>query len=234
MRRAITAAAAIMAAGGQTAAAASVDRPSAPAAVSMARATAVYDMPAQDLAAALNNWARQSGRQILFPYQATVGRRSPPLSGRMTHDAALARLLEGQAMEIAGEAGGVISLRVVERRAEADAPPPRALETVVVTAQRRSEDRQDVPVAVTAFDARQVDAFRLKTLQDVSRLTPGLLVSSFSPARPIIAIRGATNTFSQIGVDKPAGVFVDDVYIPRTSASTIELFDVAGDRKSVV
>lgn len=60
----------------------------------------------------------------------------------------------------------------------------------------------------------------------MSRLTPGLLVSSFSPGRPVIAIRGATNTFNAIGVDKPVGVFVDDVYIPNNNASTLELFGI--------
>ena len=51
-------------------------------------------------------------------------------------------------------------------------------------------------------------------------------MSTFSENSPTIAIRGATNTFSQIGVSKPVAVVVDDVFIPRSSAAVFELFDL--------
>ncbi|MGQ4828089.1 TonB-dependent receptor plug domain-containing protein, partial [Enterococcus faecalis] len=69
-----------------------------------------------------------------------------------------------------------------------------------------------------------IERARINELQDLSRITPGLLVSNFSIGSPVIAIRGATNTFNQIGVDKPVGIVVDDVFIPRNSASTFQLF----------
>ncbi|MEH6676548.1 MAG: TonB-dependent receptor, partial [Phenylobacterium sp.] len=47
------------------------------------------------------------------------------------------------------------------------------LEEVVVTAQRRAQSLQDVPVTVTAFGAEQVEEARIREVQDVATLTPG-------------------------------------------------------------
>ncbi len=81
-----------------------------------------------------------------------------------------------------------------------------------------------MPISLTAFSGRAIEAYRLESLRDVSRLTPGLLVSSFNQSSPTIAIRGATNTFTQIGANKPVAVVIDDLFIPRNSAATFELY----------
>jgi len=100
------------------------------------------------------------------------------------------------------------------------------LAVVTVTAQKRPEAAQAVPIAMTTFSAKQIEDYRVGSLEDVSRLTPGLLVSAFSESNPTIAIRGTSNTFSQIGVGKPVAVVVDDVFIPRNSAANFNLFDL--------
>jgi iron complex outermembrane recepter protein len=188
-----------------------------------------YNLPAQALPDALNAWARQSGVQILFPYDVALGKRSVAVRGDFSHRQALDQLLVGQPLRIASSTTNTVALAAINN----DSPNTLGneqsggvIEEVIVTAQRRAESQKDVPITVTAFGARQAEALRLQSLQDVSRFTPGLLVASFSPGKPVIAIRGATNTFSQIGVDKPVGVFVDDVYIARNSAATVELFGI--------
>lgn len=191
----------------------------------------VFDIPAQDVAGALNMWSKRTGIQLLFPYQAVVGRRMAALRGNYMPREALLRLLDGQPLRIASESSSMIALRAQEA---ADAAQP-AVEPrdegqdtgdIIVTAQRRQQRQQDVPISLTAFNARAVRDYRLQSLRDVSRLTPGLLVSTFSVASPIIAVRGASNTFNQIGANKPVAIVVDDVYIPRNSAATFELFGV--------
>jgi hypothetical protein len=85
---------------------------------------------------------------------------------------------------------------VREPQVSAARPEPAApvIADIVVTAQRRPESQQTVPISLTAFGREEARDYRLQTLRDVSRLTPGLLVSNFSVASPIIAVRGATNT----------------------------------------
>jgi hypothetical protein len=84
------------------------------------------------------------------------------------------------------------------------------LDSVIVTAQKRPEPEQAVPISITALSARALDIYRVENLGDLSRLVPRLLISTFSENSPTIAIRGASNTFEQIGVSKPVAIVVDD------------------------
>ena len=110
----------------------------------------------------------------------------------------------------------------------AGAPIGATLGEVIVTAQKREKGERalDVPITMTTLSALKINDFRILSLEDVSRLTPGLLVSSFTADSPTIAIRGANNTFQQIGVSKPVQVEVDGVFIPRDSGDVFELFDL--------
>lgn len=184
-----------------------------------------YTISAQTTASALNEWARQSGRQILFPFDAVAGRSSPGITGRYTRAEALRRLLAGTALATVADDGSTVTLRTRDA-AETSATDSGnvGLSEIIVTAQRRPERQQTVPISLTAVDERAIDDARINQLRDLSRITPGLVVSNFSLGSPVVALRGAVNTFNQIGVDKPVGVVVDDVFIPRNSASTFELF----------
>lgn len=106
------------------------------------------------------------------------------------------------------------------------------LEEIIVTATKREQSLQEVPVSITVFNAAQLENNRIESVQDIARLTPGFTGSSFSNSNPIFAIRGANNTFAQAGASKPVGVFVDEVFIPRNSAANFDLFDL--DQVSVL
>jgi outer membrane receptor protein involved in Fe transport len=70
-----------------------------------------FDIVSQPLAAALDQYARQAGRQILLPYEAAAALRNRPLHGRMTRRTALQRLLAGSPLEIADMTAEVITIR---------------------------------------------------------------------------------------------------------------------------
>lgn len=188
------------------------------------------DIPAGDLKPALDQYAQLTGVQLLYRADDVQGRRSNGVQGRLDAHQALDALLAGTGLAIRRDNGSVVIFReaaVPAAAAPADAASRDSeLNTVTVTAQKRAQSAQDVPIAMTALSARSLESHRVQNLQDVARLTPGLLVSSFSQSSPTIAIRGVSNTFSQIGVNKPVGVFVDDVFIPRNSAASFELFDL--------
>ncbi|WP_454761078.1 TonB-dependent receptor domain-containing protein [Caulobacter segnis] len=184
-----------------------------------------FDVPAQGAASAISAFARQAGLQVVAPADGLEGVRTQALKGPMDARAALRKLIEGTGLEIASDSNGVIVLR--RSATPASAPieaEPTALDTIIVTAQKREEAAQGVPISLTAFSGRAVETYRLESLRDISRLTPGLLVSSFSQSSPTIAVRGATNTFTQIGANKPVAVVIDDLFIPRNSAATFELY----------
>lgn len=188
--------------------------------------TLTLDIPAGELKPALERYAAQTGVQLLYRADDVQGRRTAGVHGQLAQEAALDALLAGTGLGLRREGNAVLVFRQNPASPGGTGADTTQLTTVTVTAQKRAQSAQDVPISMTALSARTLDSQRVQGLQDVARLTPGLLVSSFSQANPVIAIRGVSNTFNQIGVNKPVGVFVDDVFIPRNSAASFELFDL--------
>ncbi|GGB64914.1 TonB-dependent receptor [Henriciella pelagia] len=105
----------------------------------------------------------------------------------------------------------------------------RTYDTVVVTAQRREESLQDVPVAVTAFSADQLEKNSIETVQDLALRTPGLTVGAADPINNNFALRGigTANGISQsAGGDQSVVVFVDGVYAGRGGTVDLDVLDL--------
>jgi iron complex outermembrane receptor protein len=100
------------------------------------------------------------------------------------------------------------------------------LEEVVVSAQKRAQNLQDVPIAVTALSGTQVESQRLFSLAEIAHAVPNFTVAQQSPSQPTLTIRGVGSTDREAGSDRSVVPFVDEVYIGRTSASTFDIFDV--------
>jgi iron complex outermembrane recepter protein len=115
------------------------------------------------------------------------------------------------------------------KQAEADEGDTQALDTIVVTARKRSEELQDAAAAITAFSSDDIETLGIDSIDDVALLTTGL---NYSPifgnivATPII--RGSAQTFGAPNV----GVFLDGVYLTGKSAIDLALADL--DRIEVV
>ncbi len=73
--------------------------------------TYTFDIPSEDTAKALNDFSRQTGIQILFPYEQAAGHRAPALSGKLDVNDALSRLINGTGLEIAEQTATSIALR---------------------------------------------------------------------------------------------------------------------------
>jgi outer membrane receptor protein involved in Fe transport len=92
-----------------------------------------------------------------------------------------------------------------------------AIEEVMVTARRREESLQEVPVTVAVVDAAAIEARSLQSIDDIARFTPGLSFSkAFGRATERPVIRGLGNVLAgvQFGVESGAAYFVDGVYYP--------------------
>src|SRR5262245_12809575 len=90
------------------------------------------------------------------------------------------------------------------------------LETVVVTAQKREQNLQQVPVTVTAIGAQLLRDSGVHDIKDLTLLTPGLLVtSSQNEVSTTARIRGIGTVGDNIGLESSVGVVIDGVYRPR-------------------
>jgi iron complex outermembrane receptor protein len=96
---------------------------------------------------------------------------------------------------------------------------------IVVTARKREESLQDVPVAATAVTGDVMERRGLGSVRDIAALTPGLNVSGDAVSRSFVAIRGVGTTLVQT-VQPGVGIFIDGVYQPNTAFLSNPLVDV--------
>jgi iron complex outermembrane receptor protein len=103
------------------------------------------------------------------------------------------------------------------------------IEEVVVTAQRREQKLQDVPVAVTAFSPDQIESRGIDNVADLSALAPGLQISKTTSNSTIsqISIRGVTQINPAIYWDPAVGIYVDGVYIGKAQGSVFDVVNLA-------
>ncbi len=113
-------------------------------------------------------------------------------------------------------------------------PPPQGieLEEVTVTAQRRSESLQTVPIAITAVSATDLQRNGIHELGTLAGQVPGLTFAPFAPGQNIVSLRGVSSNDDGPGTDNSVAVFLDDVYLGRVSNINPEMFDV--DRVEVL
>jgi len=104
----------------------------------------------------------------------------------------------------------------------------RAIEEIVVSAQRVEQNLQDVPIAVTAFGQDALRVNRMDAMIDIARRTPSFTATEVNPGEPNLAIRGigTEGINSNAGGDPSVALFLDGVYIGRGGAAPIELYDL--------
>jgi len=102
------------------------------------------------------------------------------------------------------------------------------IEDIVVTAQRRRERAQDVPIAITAFSAEALQARGVVNALDLTQFVPNLVGLNNTGLGTANAyyLRGLGNTESVATFDPPVGTYIDDIYISRQNANNFNLFDV--------
>ncbi len=101
------------------------------------------------------------------------------------------------------------------------------LEEIVVTAQKRSENLQDVPMSISALDAEALEAGRVEKIGDLALRIPNLSYSTFSSGRSELTVRGIGNSgATRSALENSVILFVDEVYIARSSSYFFELFDL--------
>jgi iron complex outermembrane receptor protein len=100
------------------------------------------------------------------------------------------------------------------------------IEEVVVTAQRREESLQEVPIAITAISGEVLREDGVVTLHDISEKIPNLIFSAFSVGQPEIAIRGIGTKEDGAAASDSTVVSVDDIYIAARTAQVFDIFDL--------
>jgi iron complex outermembrane receptor protein len=108
------------------------------------------------------------------------------------------------------------------------APAASEPEVIVVTAQRKEQDLQEVPISVTALQSADLEAMQVGNFSEIGYAVPNLstnlqLGASTTPA---YAIRGVTSGLLSFSVDSGVGLYLDGVYVARSAGSAFDLADI--------
>jgi len=110
--------------------------------------------------------------------------------------------------------------------AAAGAAVDEALEAVIVTAQKREQNIQDVPVSMSAYTAGMLAAIGAESLEDVALRTPNFAYQESSDLKFVPAgIRGVYGGVTG-GEDQAVGMYLDEVYLGTATAAQFDLFDL--------
>jgi iron complex outermembrane receptor protein len=130
------------------------------------------------------------------------------------------RVLYTSAVAAAAMVGGAMPQVAFAQQAPAAASDDA---DIVVTARKREEDLQRVPLAIDAFSAKEIKDAKIERLSDLAKLAPGLNYTPlFGAQNQLPIIRGAAQTFGQLNV----GVFLDGIYLSGKAAADLELNDL--------
>ena len=100
------------------------------------------------------------------------------------------------------------------------------LEEVVVTARRRAENAQTVPIPITALSGSALDERGAYRIEDLNDRLPSLNVQFANPRQTSIAVRGLGNNPANDGLESSVGVYLDDVYLGRPGMANQDLIDI--------
>ena len=102
------------------------------------------------------------------------------------------------------------------------------LEEVTVTAQRRSENIQDVPIAVTAISSEALEARGLADISELSQSVPSLTLEPSRATNTTLTafIRGVGQQDPLAGFEQGVALYIDDVYLARPQGALLDIYDV--------
>ena len=105
----------------------------------------------------------------------------------------------------------------------------KQLDQVIVTARKREETLQDVPIAVSAFTAATLFKQNVQNLSDLQGKVPSLQIYAARGSNTTLTayIRGVGQADPTWGFDPGVGIYLDDVYLARPQGAALDVFDVS-------
>ena len=127
----------------------------------------------------------------------------------------------------AAVAAAVSPGQAIAQETEQSASSGRALEEIVVTARKRSESMQDVPIAIQALSQETLAAMGAKSMEDYSRFIPSMSVVTYNNSANVVVFRGAITAPGYIAAST-SSVYLDEISVTITGSQPgIRMVDVA-------
>jgi iron complex outermembrane receptor protein len=124
---------------------------------------------------------------------------------------------------------GIVPIGVLVPTLSVMAQTGGTITEILVTAERREAQLQDVPLAVSALGAKQLENFQIGESQDLQRVVPSLHMFNniTSPTNLSLSLRGGLQQDASLVVaESPVGMYIDDVYVGRLNNNNATLSDI--------
>lgn len=128
--------------------------------------------------------------------------------------------------EVPGEAPGDLVAQAAPTAVGAAVGASSQVDEIIVTARRREEKAQDVPIPISVISGDDLANKGTVRIEDIGRLLPSTNITYSNPRQNSIAVRGLGNNPANEGLESSVGLFVDGVYYSRPGMGVIELTDM--------
>jgi iron complex outermembrane recepter protein len=199
--------------------------------VASAQTLAQFDLPSQSLAASLRAVGSQTSTNVLFDAPLVEGLAAPALQGELSLDEAFVRLLAGTGLKHRFLDHKTVMVISAAATTAAAAPAPATqerntaeLEEVIVTAQKRAESLQDVPLAVSAISADKLLEAGINKVEDLKNYVPSFFMVEGAGGNTI-SIRGVYSGLNG-GFEQSVGTYVDGLYRGRSQQARAPFLDL--------
>lgn len=122
--------------------------------------------------------------------------------------------------------GAALAMPARAQEAPADTSDATELDRITVTAQKREQQIQEVPISISAYSGDFMQANGINDYGDLGTLVPGLEVQTQSVSNPSISIRGITADLDDPTKEPRISLFQDGVSMSRSRGSSVEMFDL--------
>ena len=136
------------------------------------------------------------------------------------------RLAVGLRRALCGSALAAIAMSAQAQETAPAAPEAKELDRIIVTAQSREQELQDVPIALQVVGEDVLAQTAAAGIGDIDMFVPGLEVSDSQPTQAGFKLRGLSTGDFGIGTDPTVGVYIDGVYAGRGGGTTLPFLDV--------
>ncbi|OWR01135.1 TonB-dependent receptor domain-containing protein [Sphingopyxis witflariensis] len=189
-----------------------------------------YRIPAQPLAKALRDFGVQSGMTIMADGAVVTGKRTSGYSKRADPETALRTLLEGTGLSFRRE--GSIFVVTPSKAAPSPSPSPTSAadlpndSEIVVTAQKKEEKINDVPIAMTALSSAALDDRKIEGGSELLRAVPNVNFSKSNFSMYNFSIRGIGTKAVSASSDPAVAVSFNNTPLVRNRLFESEFFDM--------
>jgi iron complex outermembrane receptor protein len=121
--------------------------------------------------------------------------------------------------------GGLVAAQTTAQGGGAQAADAGRIDEIVVTARKREESLQEVPISITAFTSEQIERQRIESIADIAQFTPGLVYQDINANLSIPVIRGLAQT-NILGADNNVAMFLNGIYLSNNRTLDVGMIDL--------